>query len=417
MNFTQDSTATQKSLFARYQEHITSAIFIGLVLGILTGLFLASRFDVVLTVTTLLGSIYMNALNMMIFPLVFCSIVVGITSIGNAKTTGKITGGAMIFFLFTTALASFVGLIIPRAINLGKGVRFEMATSDIEASKMISILDTVKDLIPANPVAAFANGNMLQVLTFAVIIGFTLVAIGEKGEPLLKVIESGNEVCLKIISTVMYFTPIGVFCTIVPVVEANGTETILSLTTLLVVLYVTFFSFAAIVYGSSVKFLGKASPEKFVKACLPAALNAFGTCSSSATIPLSKQCMEDKMGVSDKITSIAIPLGATVNMDAVSIVLSFMIVFFANACGVEVSTSMMIVILLANVILSVGTPGIPGGAIASFAALATMAGLPAGVMGVYISINTLCDMGATCVNVIGDMAGCVVLKEKIKLDD
>lgn len=117
------------------------------------------------------------------------------------------------------------------------------------------------------------------------------------------------------------------------------------------------------------------------------------------------------MGVSDKITSIAIPLGATVNMDAVSIVLSFMIVFFANACGVEVSTSMMIVIL------SVGTPGIPGGAIASFAALATMAGLPAGVMGVYISINTLCDMGATCVNVIGDMAGCVVLKEKIKLDD
>ncbi len=117
--------------------------------------------------------------------------------------------------------------------------------------------------------------------------------------------------------------------------------------------------------------------------------------SSSATIPLSKQCMEDEMGVSDKITSIAIPLGASV----------------------EVSTSMMIVILLANVILSVGTPGIPGGAIASFAALATMAGLPAGVMGVYISINTLCDMGATCVNVIGDMAGCVVLKEKIKLDD
>lgn len=215
----------------------------------------------------------------------------------------------------------------------------------------------------------------------------------------------------------MYFTPIGVFCTIVPVVEANGTETILSLTTLLVVLYVTFFSFAAIVYGGSVKFLGKASPAKFVKACLPAALNAFGTCSSSATIPLSKQCMEDEMGVSDKITSIVIPLGATVNMDAVSIVLSFMIVFFANACGVEVSTSMMNVILLANVILSVGTPGIPGGAIASFAALATMAGLPAGVMGVYISINTLCDMGATCVNVIGDMAGCVVLKEKIKLDD
>ena len=417
MSSSQDSTTSQKSLFAWYKEHITSAIFIGLVLGILTGLFLAGRFAPVLTATQLLGSIYMNALNMMIFPLVFCSIVVGITSIGSAKTTGKITGGAMVFFLCTTALASFVGLVIPRAIHLGRGVRFEMATSDIEASKMTSILDTLKNLIPSNPVAAFADGNMLQVLTFAVIIGFTLIAIGDKGEPLLKVIEAGNEVCLKIISTVMYFTPVGVFCTIVPVVEANGTETILSLATQLVILYVAFFGFAAVVYGGAVKFLGKKSPIRFAKACMPAALNAFGTCSSSATIPISKQCMEEEMGVSDKITSIAIPLGATVNMDAVSILMSFMISFFANACGVEVSTSMMIIILLANVILSVGTPGIPGGAIASFAALATMAGLPAGVMGVYISINTLCDMGATCVNVIGDMAGCVVLQEKIDLDD
>lgn len=417
MTSPQSSAAAKKSLFARYREHITSAIFAGLVLGILTGLFLAPRFAPVLAVTQLIGSIYMNALNMMIFPLVFCSIVVGITSIGSAGTTGKITAGAMVFFLCTTALASLMGLVIPKAIHLGQGVRFEMVTADIEASKMTSILDTLQNLIPSNPVAAFANGNMLQVLTFAVIIGFTLTAIDEKGEPLLKVISSCNEVCLKIISTVMYFTPIGVFCTIVPVVEANGTETILSLATLLVVLYIAFFAFAFIVYGCAVRFLGKTSPLKFLKAILPAALNAFGTCSSSATIPISKQRMEEELHISNKITSIAIPLGATVNMDAVSILMSFMIVFFANACGVEVSTSMMVIILLANVILSVGTPGIPGGAIASFAALASMAGLPAGVMGVYISINTLCDMGATCVNVIGDMAGCVVLNEQIKLKD
>lgn len=391
-----------KKFYTWYQKHITGAIFIGLILGILTGLFLAGRFEPVLTITSLLGSIYMNALNMMIFPLVFCSIIMGITSIGNARTTG---------------LASLAGLIIPRLIRLGKGVNFEMATSDIQATEMTSILDTVKNLIPSNPVAAFANGNMLQVLVFAVIIGFTLLAIKEKGEPLLHLIDSCNEVCLKIISTVMYFTPIGVFCTIVPVVEANGTKTILSLATQLIILYVTFYGFALIIYGGSVKILGKTSPVKFFKAIMPAALNAFGTCSSSATIPISKQCVEEELGVSNKITSITIPLGATVNMDAVSILMSFMIMFFANACGINVSISMMIIILLSNVLLSVGTPGIPGGAIASFAALATMAGLPAGVMGVYISINTLCDMGATCVNVIGDLAACVVLKEKIKLDE
>ena len=366
-----------KSFYEWYRKHITGAIFVGLILGILTGLFLAGRFNVVLTATSVLGSIYMSALNMMIFPLVFCSIVMGIASIGSAKTTGKITGAAMLFFLCTTAIASFVGLIIPRLICLGKGVSFKMATSDM---------------------------------------GFTLIAIGEKGEPLLKVIDSCNEACLKIISTVMYFTPIGVFCTIVPVVEANGTKTIVSLATQLIILYVAFFGFAFIVYGGTVSILGKTSPVKFFKAIMPAALNAFGTCSSSATIPLSKSCVEDKLGVPNQISSITIPLGATVNMDAVSILMSFMIMFFANACGVHVSISMMIIILLANVLLSVGTPGIPGGAIASFAALATMAGLPAGVMGVYISINTLCDMGATCVNVIGDMAGCVVLKEKIEIE-
>ena len=406
-----------KSFYSWYKKHITQAIFTGLVLGILTGLFLAGRYAPVLTVTSLIGGIYMNALNMMIFPMVFCSIVIGICSIGNIRTTGKITGSAMVYFLSTTALASLVGLIIPRLIHLGRGVSFETATADIQATEMSSILDTIKNLIPSNPVKAFAEGNMLQVLVFAVIIGFTLISIGEKGKPFLDFIDSLNEICLKIISTIMYFTPIGVFCTIVPVVEANGTETIISLATQLIILYIAFFAFAFLVYGLSVKILGKESPLRFFKAIMPAALNAFGTCSSSATIPLSKQCMEEEMGVSNQITSIAIPLGATVNMDAVSILMSFMIMFFANACGINVSVSLMIVILLANVLLSVGTPGIPGGAIASFAALATMAGLPAGILGVYISINTLCDMGATCVNVIGDLACCVVLKNKIKIKE
>ena len=165
------------------------------------------------------------------------------------------------------------------------------------------------------------------------------------------------------------------------------------------------------------KFIGKESPVKFFKAMLPAALNAFGTCSSSATIPISKQRMEDEMGVSNKITSITIPLGATVNMDAVSILMSFMIMFFANACGINVSISMMIIILLAKRTPVSRNPWNPGRCHRILRSPRNYGRPAAGVMGVYISINTLCDMGATCVNVIGDMAGCVVLKEKIKLED
>lgn len=403
-----------KKFLEWYNSHITTCIFIGLVFGGLTGLFLADSFKPVLTITSLLGSIYMSALNMMILPLVFCSIIVGINSIGNMRTTGKITGGALLFFTGTTALASLIGLIVPRVIRLGSDVTIEMAEADVEATQFTSLLDTLKGLIPSNPIRAFAEGNILQILVFAMIIGFAIISVGSRANPLYRVIESIHELCLRIITVVMKFTPLGVFCTIVPVVEANGTDTILSLVTALAALYIAFFAFAFIVYGLSVKILGRIGVGKFFKAILPAALNAFGTCSSSATIPISKSCTEEDLGISNKITSIVIPLGATINMDAVSILMSFMIIFFANACGIHVSASMMVIILLANVLLSIGTPGIPGGAIASFAALSAMAGLPAGIMGVYISINTLCDMGATCVNVIGDLACCAVLHRRIE---
>ena len=259
-----------KKFYSWYKKHITAAIFTGLILGIITGLFLANRFEPVLAITSLIGSIYMNALNMMIFPLVFCSIIMGISSIGNARHNRQDHSRRHdLFPVLPQPLPAWQGLIIPRLIHLGEGVKFEMATSDIQATEMTSILDTIKNLIPSNPVAAFANGNMLQVLVFAVIVGFTLIAIGEKGTALLKVIDSCNEVCLKVISTVMYFTPIGVFCTIVPVVEANGTETIISLATQLIILYVAFFGFALVIYGGSVKFLGKESPVKFFKQCFP----------------------------------------------------------------------------------------------------------------------------------------------------
>lgn len=406
-----------KKVVEWYKSHITTCIFIGLVLGVVTGLFLADKWKPMLTVTSLFGGIYMNALNMMIFPMVFCSIIVGIASIGNMRTTGRITGNALVFFVCTTFVASLAGLIIPRAIGLGKNVHIEMSVGDFAATEFTSLLDTVRNLIPSNPVKAFAEGNMLQVLVFSVIIGFAIIVIGEKAQPVYNIIESLNEICMKVISVVMKFTPVGVFCTIVPVVKSNGISTIVSLAGALTALYIAFFVFAVVGYGLVVRAVGKLGVLRFFKAIMPAALNAFGTCSSSATIPISKSCMEDKLGVSNKITSIVVPLGATVNMDAVSILMSFMIMFFANACGVEVSLSLMAVILLSNVLLSIGTPGIPGGAIASFAALSSMAGLPSGVMGVYISINTLCDMGATCVNVIGDLACCAVLHKKIDVSE
>ena len=396
---------------------ITLWIFIGLVLGIICGLFMPGRYEWALPFIELVSSLYMNALRMMIYPLVFCSLIVGIKGIGSVSKTGKIGLQTVLFFVGTTLFASLLGLFLPEALGLGKGVEIQMMETSVEATRFTSLLDTVKNLIPANPIASFVNGDMLQVLVFAIIVGITCLALKEKAAPFVKVVEAVNDISIKIISVVMYFTPIGVFCSISSVMYANGLDTILALGGVLLALYVTFVLYVLIVYGLVVvKGMGRYPMGQFFKKVLPAALNAFGTCSSSATLPISKRCADD-MEVPNEISSLALPLGATINMDAVSILMSFMIVFFANACGVEVTLGMMITVMLSNTLLSIGCPGVPGGAIACFAALSTIAGLPAGIMGVYISINTLCDMGATCCNVLGDVACAVAMKNTCKLDE
>ena len=404
-----------KEKHAKHSFNLTVAIFVGLILGVLFGFLIPGRLEWMVPVIQLVSGIYMNALQMMIYPLVFCSLIVGIQGIGSVSATGKVGGQCVLYYVSTTLIASLIGLFLPRALGIGTGVAIEMMeNSSVEATHFTSLLDTVKNLIPSNPVSAFAEGNMLQVLVFAIIVGITCLSVGEKAEPFVRLAESVNDISIRIISVVMHFTPIGVFCSIASVIYANGTETILAVGQVLAALYVTMILYVLVVYGGMVRILGKCSVKKFFQKTLPAALNAFGTCSSSATLPISKSCA-DELEVPNEISSLALPLGATINMDAVSIVMSFMIVFFANACGVEVSFGMLVVVMLSNTLLSIGTPGVPGGAIASFAALASIAGLPSGIIGVYISVNTLCDMGATCANVLGDLACSVAMKETAKI--
>ena len=404
-----------KEKHAKHSFNLTVAIFVGLILGVLFGFLIPGRLEWMVPVIQLVSGIYMNALQMMIYPLVFCSLIVGIQGIGSVSATGKVGGQCVLYYVTTTLIASLIGLFLPRALGIGTGVTIEMMeNSSVEATHFTSLLDTVKNLIPSNPVSAFAEGNMLQVLVFAIIVGITCLSVGEKAEPFVRLAESVNDISIRIISVVMHFTPIGVFCSIASVIYANGTETILAVGQVLAALYVTMILYVLIVYGGMVRILGKCGVKKFFQKTLPAALNAFGTCSSSATLPISKNCA-DELEVPNEISSLALPLGATINMDAVSIVMSFMIVFFANACGVEVSFGMLVVVMLSNTLLSIGTPGVPGGAIASFAALASIAGLPSGIIGVYISVNTLCDMGATCANVLGDLACSVAMKETAKI--
>lgn len=393
--------------------NVTLWIFIGLIGGIAVGLVMPEG---CYNVFSVISNIYMNALRMMIYPLVFCSLVMGIMGINSVSKTGKIGLHSILWFVATTALASGLGLVIPRILRLGEGATITPTDTTVEAASFNGLVDTLENLIPANPLTAFTEGNMLQILVFAVIIGLACLSLGEKARPLVDVIDAVNEVSILIVSKIMLVTPIGVFCCISTVMYTNGTGTMVELGEVMIAMYVTFALYALIVYGGIVKFAGHYSPAKFFKNIAPAALNAFGTCSSSATLPLSMDCAK-KNGVPDEIASLTLPLGATVNMDAVSIAMSFMITFFASACNVPLSIGTMVTVLFCNVLLSIGTPGVPGGAIAAFAALAPIAGLPLDtILGVYISVNTMADMGATCVNVMGDLAVATALRHTLHYD-
>ena len=386
---------------------LSIAILIGLVLGALFGLIMPEWAE---PITSFVSTIYLHGLTMMIYPLVFCSLIIGIKGIGSVSATGKVGGQALLYFVGTTLLASLLGLFLPKALHIGSGVSIEMVEANVQAAEFTTIADTIKNLIPANPFASFVNGNMLQVLAFAIIVGITCLVLGEMAEPFVKLCEAVDQISVKIVSAVMYTTPVGVFCSLAGTVHANGIQTILSLGAVLFILYLVMALYIFIIYGLIiVRGIGKFSLRQFFVTVLPAAFNAFGTASSSATLPISKRCA-DEMDVPNEISSLALPLGATINMDAVSIVMSFMIVFFANATETPLPYGLLAVVLLSNTLLSIGAPGVPNSAIASFAALSAIAGLPAGVMGMYVSINILVDAGATCCNVLGDIACSVAMK-------
>ena len=383
--------------------------------GIIVGCIMPAWMNNIFTV---IATIYMSALKMMIFPLVFCSLLLGIVGIGNIAKTGKIGLHAICWYVGTTAFASGLGLILPKILHLGEGATIAATDTTVEAASFGGLLDTITTLIPSNPFQSFTNGNMLQVLAFAVIIGLACLSLKEKAEPFVNLCKAVNEISIFVVGKVMLFTPIGVFCCISTVMYANGTATMIQLAQVMIALYVTYALYAVLIYGGMVKFIGKYSPVAFFKKIAPAGLNAFGTCSSSATLPISMRCATEELEVPEEIASLTLPLGATINMDAVSILMSFMITFFASACGVPLTTGTMLTILACNVLLSIGTPGVPGGAIAAFAALAPIAGLPVNtILGVYISVNTLADMGATCVNVLGDLACTTVIKQTLKEKD
>lgn len=389
--------------------HLSIKILIGLVGGILVGiaLNLAGQADFANAYIKPFGTLFLNLIKMAIVPLVFASLVMGACGLGDVKKVGRIGGKTMVYFLATTSFAVILGLVIGKLLNVGSGIVLP-ADATYKAPEATRAVDTLLNIIPTNPFNALVQGNMLQVIAFALFVGIGIAVVGPKAEGFKRGMEGFAEVMYAVIGGIMKLAPYAVFALIIPVVASQGAGILKPLFILVLAVYLACILHAGIVYSIAVKVLGKISPLEFFKAAAPAMLFAFTTASSSATLPFSMESAR-RLGVSPQVRSFVLPLGATVNMDGTAAFQGICALFVASVYGIDLTLGQMATIVLAATLASIGTAGVPGAGTVMLGMVLTTVGLPLDAIALIMGVERIMDMARTSVNVTGDIACSVVV--------
>ncbi|MDF2948635.1 MAG: sodium:dicarboxylate symporter [Sedimentibacter sp.] len=388
---------------------LTTKIFIGLALGIVLGIILQPNPDIANNYVKPIGTLFLNLIKLVIVPLVFSSLVVGTCSMDDVRKLGRIGGKTMAYYLFTTAFAVTIGLVLANVTNVGGGYTIPIDAKAPEIAAAPNVIDTLLNIIPANPLKALVDGNMLQVISFALIIGAGIIGIGEKGKNLQAFFDSFAEVMYKIIAVIMEFAPIGVFALITPVVAQNGPSVLLPLLKLIIVVYAGCALHAILTYSLTVWGFAKVTPIQFFKGIAPAMIFAYTTASSSATLPINMKRTEENLGVPKSICSFTLPLGATVNMDGTAIYQGICAFFIAQIYGLELSLSAQLTIILTATLASIGTAGVPGAGMIMLGMVLQSVGLPIEGIAIIAGVDRILDMMRTMINITGDSACSVIV--------
>ncbi len=385
---------------------LAGQIFIALVLAIIAGLLLGSHSEFAVTYIQPFGTIFLNLLKFIVVPIVLFSIMSGIISMKDIKTVGSVGLKTVVYYMCTTAFAIVIGLI---GGNLFKGLFPALATSDLtyEASEATSFMDTLVNIFPSNFLSPLVNANMLQTIVIALLIGISIVALGDKNKPLVDGINLINDVFMKCMETILKLSPFGVFCLLCPVIAVNGAAIIGSLAMVLLAAYVCYIVHMLFTYSLTVSTLAHISPLAFFKAMLPAMMFAFSSASSVGTIPINMECTE-KLGVKREISSFVLPLGATINMDGTAIYQGVCAIFIASCYNIQLTLPQMITIVLTATLASIGTAGVPGAGVVMLTMVLQSVGLPIEGIALVAGVDRIFDMGRTVVNITGD-ASCSVI--------
>lgn len=390
---------------------LATQIFIALVLGIIAGLLLQSHADIADSYIKPIGTIFLNLLKFIVVPIVLFSIMAGIITMSDIRKVGSIGIKTIVYYLCTTAVAILIGLV---GGNLFKGFFPILDTSDLvfEASEATSFMDTIVGIFPSNFIAPLSEATMLQVIVMAILIGFSVILVGDEAAPAVKGINSLNAIFMKCMEMILRLSPIGVFCLICPVVATNGAAILGSLAMVLLTAYICYFVHMVLVYSIAVKTLGGMSPIAFFKGQFPAMIFAFSSSSSVGTLPINMQCCE-KMGADKEITSFVLPLGATINMDGTAIYQGVCAIFIAACYGISLTPSQMLTIVLTATLASIGTAGVSGAGMVMLAMVLASVGLPLDGIALVAGVDRIFDMGRTVVNITGD-ASCSLVVSNIE---
>ena len=391
---------------------LTTKIFIGLILGALVGILMhyvvPSGYvkDTILVngVFYVVGNGFLRLMQMLVVPLVFCSLVCGSAAIGDTKTLGKVGVKTLGFYLITTALAVGVALSLANVIDPGIGLNMGaiVAADTAAVSTDVSFADTLLNIIPQNPIQGIANGEMLQIIFFAMIVGIILAKLGEKTSAVFNFFTQFNDIMMEMTMMVMSLAPFGVFCLIAKTFSGIGFDAFIPLLKYMISVLIALGIQCFGVYMVMLVIFTRLNPVKFIKKFLPVMAFAFSTATSNATIPLSIETLGEKMGVSRRISSFTIPLGATINMDGTAIMQGVAVVFAAQAFGIDLGIQEYLMVIATATLASIGTAGVPGVGLITLSMVFNSVGLPLEGITLIMGIDRILDMTRTAVNITGD---------------
>ncbi len=409
-------------------NRLTNLILISLVIGIICGVIINEFIPnnafvnefLVGSIFTIIGQVFLNAIKMLVVPLVFVSIALGVARMGDMAKLGRIGVKTITFYMLTTAFAIVIGLVIANIIDPGVGLDMSnLYVSETTASETaMSFSDTIIGMVPSNVFQAFYDGDMLQIIFFAVFFGIAITSLGEKVKKLHIILEELNDIFLKMLMILMNFAPIAVFSLILTTFAKLGIDAIIPVFSYVFTAVFAMLLQIVIVYTLILILLGKVNPKRFFKKMRPAMTFAFSTASSTGTLPVTKHCIEEEVGVDPEISSFVLPIGATINMDGTAIMQGAAVVFIAQAVGVDLTMSDYITVILTATLASIGTAGVPGSGVVMLSMVITQVGLPIEAVGVIMGVDRLVDMARTVVNITGDaVCSTVIARSENAIDE